>query len=259
MSQNTTDFSEIENCDEDVHELIIKVNNLSSQNEILGKKLREQDHNFTSKLEEYIIENNKLKSTNYSIEELLKSYKNQSMIKDVSSSHNFEIELIDFKSKFTLLEQNEQNLKRKNMTLNREISDLKIKIDSLLLGFGSGEQKEMKLNDDFYDLDKLDEEKKLLIKEVLIDYEELKKQNLDLTENALNMIADKEMTNMELRETIDQLKEKYNSEINKLRNEVHEYKRKCLNSNILNDNDVIYIIFRTMMIRSLLILKKKRN
>ena len=73
MSENnslSTDGSEIGECGDDVQELMIKVNNLSSQNEFFVKQLREQEHNLSSKLEEYRIQNTRLQRTNEFLEEL---------------------------------------------------------------------------------------------------------------------------------------------------------------------------------------------
>ena len=54
------------------------------------------------------------------------------------------------------------------------------------------------------------------------------------------MIAEKEMANMELRDKIDQSKEKYNSEINKLMQQVQDYRSKCLDLNENKNDKVSY-------------------
>jgi predicted nucleic acid-binding Zn-ribbon protein len=96
------------------------------------------------------------------------------------------------------------------------------------------------LDEDFYDLDNMDEEKKVLIKEVLKDYEDEKKENLELRENALNTIAEKEMANIDLRDKIEQMKEKYNAEIHKLMLEVQDYRSKCMDVTKHTNEEVIH-------------------
>ncbi len=244
MSQNTylsTDGSEIVDVGEDIQDLMIKVNNLESQNEFLVKQLRETEHNMKSQLEELKIQNTSLKRTNESLEELLKSYKNQGTTKPENSPVDSQKKLRELESKLLLIEQSEQNLKRTNQSLNREILDLRIKVDNLTLGGGDKNgKKEQTLDEDFYDLDNMDEEKKVLIKEVLKDYEDVKKENLELRENALNTIAEKEMANIDLRDKIEQMKEKYNAEIHKLMLEVQDYRSKCMDVTKHTNEEVIH-------------------
>jgi hypothetical protein len=244
MSQNTylsTDGSEIVDVGEDIQDLMIKVNNLESQNEFLVKQLRETEHNMKSQLEELKIQNTSLKRTNESLEELLKSYKNNGTNKTENSPVDSQRRLRELESKLLLIEQSEQNLKRTNQSLNREILDLRIKVDNLNLGGGNKNgKKEQAMDEDFYDLDNMDEEKKVLIKEVLKDYEDVKKENLELRENALNTIAEKEMANIDLRDKIEQMKEKYNAEIQKLMLEVQDYRSRCMDVAKHTNEEVIY-------------------
>jgi cell division protein FtsB len=89
------------------------------------------------------------------------------------------------------LQQNEQELVRQNQALKREIPDLNIDIDKLKMN--SNKKNE---SCDMMDLDNMNEEKKLIIHELVKEFEELKKENQELKESAINTLTEKEMVNI---------------------------------------------------------------
>ena len=212
----TTDSSDIQEFNEDLSDLHLKNKQLSSENDTLRKALRERDYEMNSKIQHYQISNETLLRTNKSLEKLTTSYTNLSDSK-VYTSKMFE------------LEQNENNLKRIIQSLNREIFDLKIEIEKMRISFKYEGKVDKTLISDYeqmFDIKNLDEERRSIFKEIMIDYEEVKKKNVELREKALNTITEKEIANMELREKLELTKSKNNEQMTKLLEEIKILKDK---------------------------------
>jgi chromosome segregation ATPase len=245
--QYSTTDSEISDIGDDLQDLLQKNSKLIADVEALKKEICEKEHGLTQRIKELEIENEKLKGLVKNHEELAKNLKNpkpQSVIiphgnKSGENSHvilELEQKLADFENQIFHLKQSEQELLRQNQTLKREISDLNLDIDKIKMNASKKETKNIyaKLNEscDMIDLDNMDEEKKLIFQELVKGFEDLKKENQELKENAITALTEKEMANIELREQIEEMKTKFNVERNNFIEEISKYKTR------LNDIEI---------------------
>ena len=247
--QYSTVDSELSDAGDDMQDLLNKNNKLSLEIELLNKDYREKEYLLNRKLKELENENEKLKSQNKNLEELLKTYKNTKPASAISNNQtNKTIEandiiinilnqkISDFENNIFHLTQSEQDLIRQNQSLKREISDLNLDIDKLKINSSKNNTKNInsKMNEscDLIDLDNMDDEKKIIIQELIKEFEETKKENLELREKAINTLTEKEIANMALRDQIDELKNKFNLEINNYIQQIQSYKTK------LNDIEI---------------------
>ena len=246
--QYSTTDSELSDIGDEMKELLMNNNKLRTEIDLLKKENKENEHTMSSHIKQLEIENEKLKSSVKSLEDLLKSFKNSKSNSVIvnnqqnkgNDSNNQILELekkiSDYENTIFHLKSTEQDLIRQNQALKRENSDLNLDIDKLKMNLNKntnsniyGIQYE---NLDNIDLDNMDDEKKLIIQELFKAYEETKKENQDLKENAINTLTEKEMANMELREQIEDLKNKYSKEVKTYLDQIHVYKTK------LNDIEI---------------------
>ena len=225
MNDFSTNDSEIIDIGQDMGELMIKIEQLSSDNNALTKRLRETEHEMVQKVTEFGMENEKLKRSNESLEELMKTYKSlkKPQADDHEQEENITLKLGELENKLFLAEQGEQNLKRQNQSLNMEISNLKIELDKLHLNSKNSDSPIIpkQSNSDF---DNLDEDTKNLLNDLMNEIEELKKEKNEVSEKACNFLTEKELELMEVREHMDELKQKHNEEINKYLTQIHDLK-----------------------------------
>ena len=240
--QYSTTDSELSDIGDEMKELLMNNNKLRTEIDLLKKENKENEHTMSSHIKQLEIENEKLKSSVKSLEDLLKSFKNSKSNSVIvnnqqnkgNDSNNQILELekkiSDYENTIFHLKSTEQDLIRQNQALKRENSDLNLDIDKLKMNLNKntnsniyGIQYE---NLDNIDLDNMDDEKKLIIQELFKAYEETKKENQDLKENAINTLTEKEMANMELREQIEDLKNKYSKEVKTYLDQIHVYKTK---------------------------------
>jgi chromosome segregation ATPase len=239
---STTD-SEIDVGGNDVEELLIKIQKLTTENESLGKSLREKDHVINQKSTENQMEIEKLKRSNENLEGLLNAYKAQPQItatvtpSQQGSIEELENKIAELENKLFLVEQNEHNTKRQNQTLNMEITNLKLEIDKLSINMKSFPSSVSVLKkDDNKELEgdeNIDDKTKTRLIELIKENEEL----VDVRESLLNMVTEKEMESAELREQLDGIKEEHTNEMNQLIAQMEELKNKLDDKDYGRGND----------------------
>lgn len=119
-----TDVSELGDFQDDYNNLLQKYNSLSTENESLNKKLKDEIFERDNKIQSLIFENDKLKSSLDSANDLLGFFQSQDnskykKINEQLSARNFELEQIN------------HNLKRENFTLKSEKEEIKLEIDKI--------------------------------------------------------------------------------------------------------------------------------
>ena len=226
---NDTEQLEIGN---DIDELLLKVQKLSSENEDLTKRLREKEHEFSQSLVEVKIENETLKRSNDNLESLMKTYKSMSN----SSQDTAELEQLsklvnELEKKLLLTEQSELNLKRQNQTSQMQIRDLKFEVEKLTL---SKSETKPTLQDSS-DLENLDEETKNLLNLLMTENEDLKREKNEVSEKALAMLTQKEIELIESQEKMEELKISHQAEIRNLMSQLGELKCDLNNKNEEDD------------------------
>lgn len=191
---------------------------LTEENEAVTKKIREIEHDLKQKIVELEMKNENIKRSYTNLEGLLITYQSNSTVTSTNNNskeiEELEHKVTDLENKIFIREQSELSLKRANQELNIEISNLRIEVNKLMIN-GTPHKKEyftMKSTDG----DNIDDTTKLLLTELMNEIDELKTQKNDISENALNILTQKELEVMELREEIDQIKESYKQEINTL-------------------------------------------
>jgi hypothetical protein len=133
--------------------------------------------------------------------------------------HNLTNIISDLESKILVYEQNEQNLKRQNQKLQIEISELHMEINKLIIITDNIKEKDVHHNTHLNDFPNitLKESQEMLI-ELLAEIEELKKEKQEMMEKALNMLTEKELVIMQLRENLEELNNNQYKELNALTN-----------------------------------------
>ncbi len=210
---NNTLSSEISDVDvgEDILEINMKVGALTKENEEFRKELRDLQHNKDFKISELEVECQKLRETNKSLDELVTTLK-----KAPDSQSRLENKKIisELESKVVMLQQSEQNLKRKKQEQGMEISNLKIEIEKLNIHQEQEAEKQKVTSNDFNE--EMAEEAKNIINELLGEIEDLKKEKTEMGEKAINALTEKEMKNLNLSEEIEGMKSNYNLELHNL-------------------------------------------
>lgn len=190
-----TDVSELLESYDDVNEIMLKNNHLQMRIDTLIKQEKDKEFEHSNEIALITSENEKLKKMVISYEELINHYK-----KDNSNSNDESNLIINSKSselekKLLNSEQLSHNLKRENYTLNSIIEDLKFEIENLKKNAREGEDS----NNNFF-VNEND------IKVLLEDIDELKKEKAEMSEKALNIIAEKELTILDLISELEQIK-----------------------------------------------------
>jgi hypothetical protein len=200
-------------------ELLKAVNKLQLESEQLNKSLREKEHNYSQNIQALSIENENLSSTLKTVQNLLASYKYQQGGGD-KQIESLEIQVSELENKLFQSEQNEMNLKRVNQTLQIDISNLNIEIDRLKIRKNENTNVFRRQNTH----ESLDEEAKKLLTELMNEIDELKKDNNEISEKALNLLTEKELLIMELREELSDIKTLNKAEINRLMGIINDLK-----------------------------------
>ncbi len=208
-----------------------QITNLTNERDDLEKELRAKQHEFELKINELHIENEKINKTKDSLEEFVNSLKNPSKANQNIEKDKmiFEKEKLysELESKYLLVEQDSQDVKRQNQKLNVEISNLKFVIEKLHLNAGKSESStKIKTNED--DVGISLEEAKLLLSELMTENDDLKKEKTLVEEKALQILTDKELENLELKEKLEQLTGEHRNEVNALLNEATDYREKII-------------------------------
>ena len=216
-STQMTEGSEIDLGD-DLGDLLHKINKLTDDNEELNKALRERDHEHETQVSEYKIQIDRLTETNLSLEKLLSVLKQSS-----GSEAKLEIKKImsEQESKIVVLQQSEQNLKRKNYELIKEVSNLKLENEKIKMQLET-EKHEILNNNDYGD-DLTKEEAKHIINELLTEIEDLKQEKTEVGEKALIALTEKELENVRLTEEMEEMKATHNKELHRQILEIQYY------------------------------------
>lgn len=225
MSEYLTTESEISELSEfgdEYHDLIAKNGNLQNEIEILRKQMKDKEFESETTINILNFENENLKQTIKSYDELIDFYKssqedrvnNPNMARKSTSSNliktNLDLiqKISELESRNFNLEQNEHNLRREIFSLNSTINQLKFDLEKRSRDDGDsmGEEKirETNLNDR-----KQSEGNSLIdvndLQELLQEIDDLKKENAEISERALNMLAEKELVILELRSEFAEL------------------------------------------------------
>ena len=136
-----SEVSELSEVGDEIHDLLIRNNNLVAELEIRNKEYKDKEFDMSNTITTITYENERLKQTIKSYDELLEFYKNNKESEDTSNSSNssystknnfkrstssemiksnldFIQKIGDLETKNFNLEQNEHNLKREIFTLN---------------------------------------------------------------------------------------------------------------------------------------------
>lgn len=191
--------------------------------ESLEREIRQLKHDINQKESELHMQMENSNSKIKSLESLVASMKESNqentskfIIKDLENK------ILDQENKIHLLEQSEMNLTRQVHSQNVELKDLKVEIDKMVL-MGTGTKKETKINTGSTDaFDNIDDETKELLQNLLQEIEDLKKEKLEFQEKALSRITEKELENLELKESLDNYKNEYQKEINEMMMKINE-------------------------------------
>jgi chromosome segregation ATPase len=238
----TTTETDIDLNDE-TQELLQTVNRLQIENEQLGKSLREKEHILTQTIKSLTMENENLNRSLKNAETLISTYKSQ---QDNENSKDQKVEelslqISELESKLFESEQNEMNLKRHNQNLMLDIGNLNIEIDRLRIGKtekpASVLASSALVRKNTADSHQSAEETSKIITELMNDVEELKKENNDISEKALNMLTEKELLIMELRDHVDEVKSTGKSEINKLMGIINDLRQQIEDNEYNNADD----------------------
>ncbi len=222
---------------EDEKELYYK-RQLSSKDErveALEREIRQLKHEVNQKESELQMNIDNSNSKIKSLESLVASMKESNqentskfIIKDLENK------ILDQDNKINLLEQTEMNLTRQIHSQNVELKDLKVEIDKMIL-MGTGNKKESKVNTGSSDaFENMDDDTKELLTNLMQEIEDLKKEKMDFQEKALTRITEKELENLELKETLDSYKNEYQKEINEMMMKINEL---TADSKLEDDND----------------------
>jgi len=232
----TNGLLEIEITD-DSQELMKKVFDLEKSNEELTKQLRNIEHKSDQKLNELQIENEKLQKTIKSQDSLIQSLKEASSpLKSNIENAEYENNISQLESKNLLNEQSILNLKRQNQNLSIENSNLKFEIEKLQMNEGfSSSSKDTKETSECSEELTL-EEAKTYLSELMTENDDLKREIKEMGEKALEMLTEKEVANLEMKEKLDEVIEKNRNEVNLLLNQIHDFKEKIteLEDNVCN-------------------------
>lgn len=219
---------------------------LIKEKEELEKTNRHLQHELDTTTQELKLENEKLIKTNQSLEtlvgELKKSTKSGNDSQKENLLHEKEKIISEMESRFLLVEQALQDVKRQNQSLNMDNSNLKFEIEKLKLneGSGSGSKDKVKANED--DENELTlEEAKTLLSDFMTECDDLKKEKAEMGEKALQMLSDKELELIELRDKLDSTIQEGRLGLNHLMNEVQELKEKIIELRGGKSNVILFI------------------
>jgi chromosome segregation ATPase len=171
--------------------------------------LKDREFELTTQIKTLSNESENLKKTVQSFTELVEYYKQQDNKKSDSvildfQARNTELsnKVSELDNKLLMTEQREYNLKREVISLNSSIGELRMEVE--------------KKNTAIY----TEEE----VKDLFSELEELRKENADISERALNMLTEKEMQLIQMKEEVDGLKAgmcKKEEEIAGLKEDLH--------------------------------------
>jgi hypothetical protein len=229
-----SEISELSEVGDEIQELLIRNNNLLAELEIRNKEYRDKEFEMSNTITTLTYENERLKQTIKSYDELIEFYKNNKDSDETGSTpkHNsrkstsseiiksnleFIQKLSELETKNFNLEQNEHNLKREIFTLNSNIEGLKFELEKLR----ENTEKSIIINHSHSQDNSLINEND--IKELLQEIDDLKKEKQEVSEKALNIIAEKELATLELLSQLEELKAKHEMEINELQNQINFY------------------------------------
>lgn len=208
--------------------------NLQTELEKVQKEKREITYQSDQQISALKHKIESLENHTKSLEELNKSLKDENASasgKDIIS--NLESKLAESENKVFLCEQREMNLKRQIHTLNIEVSDLKIEIEKI--NFSRPSDDTNNSTKDTY-LENMDDETQKLLSGLMAEIEELKREKNELSEKALNLVTEKELENMELKEKLDQVQEAHHNEINELLIRFNDLQSNKSDNKVLDDD-----------------------
>ena len=238
--QYSTNDTEISDIGYDTKEMLLSNNKLRTEINLLKKEFSEKEHYNNLMMKHMEIENDKLRGSLKIMEELVNSLKknrsNSIGINRQNKDNDSKKVILDLEQKLSNhqntifhLKQSELDLIRQINAFKREISDLNLNYDKLKMGYNkklsNNSYVNLSVNCDI-DLEKLDEDKKNIIKKLLKEFEETKNENQEIKENAIVSLTEKEMINMELREQIEELNNNFNTEISKYLEQILNYRLK---------------------------------
>jgi chromosome segregation ATPase len=210
-----TETSEFSESGDDLKELRQKNLKLNIEIDSLKKQLRDKEFELTYQVQTLTNENDNLKKTVQSFTDLVEYYKQQDKKKSDTiilefQNKNIELnnKLLDLSGKLILSDEKEYNLKKEVLDLNSQISEFKIDIDSR----GGSPRKDVGISEED-------------VKEFIAEIEELRKENADISERALNMLTEKEMQVIHMKDEINTLKAtilQKEEEIQDLKDELHK-------------------------------------
>jgi hypothetical protein len=203
--------SEMSNeANDDYNEILQKSLLITIELDDTKRLLKDKEFELNTQIKTLSNENDNLKKTVQSFTELVEYYKQQDNKKSDSvilefQSINTELnnKVSELANKLLMTEQREYNLKREVISLNSTIGELKMEIEknNKNVTISEGE-----------------------LKDLLTELEDLRKENNDISERALNMLTEKEMLLIQMKEEIDGLKSsitKKDEEIAVLKDDLH--------------------------------------
>lgn len=220
------------NLEKDLKDMNDKIVALEKEKDELEKENRKLKHEHETNSEELKIENEKLKKTNQSLEALLESLKKTPKVDELAEKDKviYQKDKIngELESKILLLETSLQDYKRQAQNLNMENSSLKIEIEKLNLQGSSNSTSVSRAVVDEEEGELTLEEAKQLLSDFMTENDELKKEKAEMGEKALEMLTQKEMENLEVKEKFDAQIQGHRNEVNALLNEIQDLKDKIL-------------------------------
>jgi hypothetical protein len=172
---------------------------------------------------------------------------------DSTKESNIMSMIPELENRILVLEQSEQNLKRQKQNLQIEVSELKIQVEKCKISNNPSSLSTNKY-DEWKDLTL--SEAKDLINELLSEIEEIKKEKSEISTKALNMLTEKELTNLELREQLEELRNSQYLEINNLAKSI--YSKEEQEYNLVN-KDNSYTNYSTEKTSHLSVRKSHNN
>jgi len=204
---------------------------LKQEKDEFEKEKRTLKHDFEQSFQEIKLENEKLSNTIISLESLVESLKNTSKTEELVEKdkllHEKEKQLSEFESKYLILEQSFQDVKRQNQNITIENTNQKFEIEKLKLNDQSNMSLNiLKMGEEETELTL--EEAKTLLSDYINENDDLKKEKEEISQKALQMLSEKELLLLELRENYDKFVEDHRKEVNVLLNQIQDYKEKII-------------------------------
>jgi hypothetical protein len=220
ISITESDISE-NDFGEDYKDAIEKSITLAKELDDVKILLKDKEFELNTIIQSLTLENENLKKSIQSYSELVEYYKGSenrthNLINENNNTESYYI-IRQQESKLLITEQNEYNLKREIINLKSTISELKSEIEK---------------NNNNNNNSKIIEFDENEVKELINEIEDLKRQNNQISERALNMLTEKELIVLQLKEEIEELKEiiRANEE------EIHNLKEELYSLPIRNQN-----------------------